>query len=197
MRVKSRRWSAGAAVAVLSVLGAAGAQTSNVPAPPVVAGQRQVELSLGEMVTEAKKGYAEMQTGRESVRRMLQEARAAKDKPREFCLEDTLNRIDMAMRSANERLEALVGMQNAGAAAESASNKSRARQDFLVFDSQRANVTDALSDAKHCIGEDAVSDEGTSVTMDIDSDVTDVDPSEDGEEPFDVSVPPTLKSETQ
>lgn len=195
MRVKSRRWSAGAALAVLCVFGAAVAEPGDA-SPSTPGARRDVTLSLTDMIAEAKKGFGEMQTARESVRRALQEARQAKDKPREFCLEDALNQIDMAMRSANERLEALTAMQNAGGAADSPTSQASAKQDYLVFDSQRARVREALGEANQCIGEDAVTEEGTSVTMDIDPDVPDVDPSEIPDDPFDVSVPPTLKSET-
>ena len=101
-------WMGASIGALLSaVYGVADAQTSKPNADTSAGMQRQVNLSPQEQLDQADAFVARMDVTGGSVRRMLETARAQRDVVKTLCLNDKLNQIDVAMRSAQDRRGAL------------------------------------------------------------------------------------------
>src|SRR5215207_9880170 len=84
------------------------AAAQNAPPADASAGvSRQVNLSPAEQLAQADTFLARMEGSRGTVRRQLETARAQRDVVKTLCLNDKLNQIDVAIRSARERRQAL------------------------------------------------------------------------------------------
>src|SRR6185312_16244404 len=97
-----------AAFAVLLGHGIAAAQAPK-DGPPDATGTlvRPVNLTPQEEVAQAEALITRMDASRTGVRRQLETARAQRDVVKTLCLNDKLNQLDVALRSAQERREAL------------------------------------------------------------------------------------------
>src|SRR5262245_57046959 len=87
----------------------AAAQAQSAPPPPDASAglTRQVNLSPKEQLTESDSYLTKMDNTRRTVRLMLEEARGQRDVVKTLCLNDKLNQIDVAIRSARERRQGL------------------------------------------------------------------------------------------
>lgn len=141
------------AICALSLLvahGIASAQGGAAPPPPDTnAGiAREVTLSPAEQLTEAKKFLDRIENAREIVRRLLEGARAQRDVVKTLCLNDKLNQIDVTLRSARERKQAL----------ELAVNRNDAElssHEFTILGVLRQRVEQLTAEANQCIGKEA------------------------------------------
>jgi hypothetical protein len=180
-------------VAVVALVGVAAAQPQSGAAteqPPVELGaRREVTLTVPEMVAQAKAFLPAMERGAGIVRRQLADARQRRDVVRVLCLNDKLNQIDLAIRTANDRSEALNAAANAN-------DMDRTKHEFTVVQVLRDRVNTLVSEANQCIGEETGFIGDSRLTVDIDPSIPDTDPSDFPEDPF-VSVPPVLSSPTQ
>ena len=70
---------------------------------------QNVGLSPAEQPWSASEVLARMDSSRQTVRRMLEEARAQRDVIKTLCLDDKLNQIDVALRSAREHKSTIDG----------------------------------------------------------------------------------------
>jgi hypothetical protein len=198
MRVKVERLLAAAvALTAVSIASAqsdqgtppAGAQGDpNLAPSPEVSAQRDVKLTPQEMLTEAEKHLARMDQGARNVRRMLGEARQERDVVKVLCLNDKLNQIDVALSSATDRQKALQSMVTGN-------NPDRAKHEYTIIAVLRERVEALIAEANQCVGEELGYVGDTQVTVDIDDDIADTDPSEFPDDPF-VSEPPRLRSPT-
>lgn len=180
-------------LALLGVVGIASAQTATnaagKPAPPVeLSTGHDVSLSVPEMVASAKAFLPEMERGASVVRRQLAEARERRDVVRVLCLNDKLNQIDLATRTANDRTDAL----NSAA---STNDLDRTKHEFTVAQVLRDRVRTLVSEANQCIGEETGFVGESKITVDIDPNIPDTDPSDFPDDPL-VSTPPVLSSPT-
>lgn len=183
-------------LALLGVAGVAGAQNApgvtSAPArtaPPVELGAgRDVALSPEEMAANAKGFLPEMDRSAAVVRRLLADAREHRDVVRVLCLNDKLNQIDLAIRTANDRIEAL----NAAAAQK---DVDQTKHEYTVAQVLRDRVRTLVGEANQCIGEQTGFFGESAVTVDIDPNIPEDDPSDFPEDPL-VSVPPVLSSPT-
>ncbi len=179
-------------LALLGVAGAAAAQQKAPPAPqraPVELGTgRDVGLSIPEMTAESKGYLPTMDRGAAVVRRQLADAREKRDVVRVLCLNDKLNQIDLASRTASDRVEAL----NAAAAQ---NDLDRTKHEFTVVRVLRDRVNTLVSEANQCIGEETGFVGESRVTVDIDPNIPDTDPSDFPDDPL-VSPPPVLGTPT-
>ncbi len=179
---------------LLAVAGVASAQTAGPPAPvpakpPVELGAaRDATLTPAQMVSSAKGFVPEMERGATVVRRQLGEARERRDVVRVLCLNDKLNQIDLATRTATDRLDAL----NAAATQNDAD---RTKHEFTVVQVLRERVKSLVSEANQCIGEETGFVGDSRVVVNVDSNIPSTDPSEFPDDTV-VNTPPTLSSPT-
>jgi hypothetical protein len=175
----------------VSLVGVAAAQTtgtaSTAAAPPPVelGGGRDVALTADQMTAQAKGFLPEMDRGATTVRRQLADARERRDVVRVLCLNDKLNQIDLAIRTASDRMEAL----NSAAAQKDAD---RTKHEFTVAQVLRERVKTLVSEANQCIGEETGFIGESKVIVDIDPTLPDPDP-DFPEDPV-VSIPPVISS---
>jgi hypothetical protein len=160
-----------AVMAVVSVLGAASAQESTAPATasPQQPGEAD-QLSPAQMVAAAKALLPAMDKSAAVVRRQLTLARQQKDVVKALCLNDKLNQVDLATRTATDRVSGLE-------AAATANDAERSRHQYTVVLVLNERVNTLVSEANQCIGEETGFVGESIVTVQIEG-VPDVDPSE-------------------
>jgi hypothetical protein len=174
------------ALAVFGVLGAASAQDAPASPPPASAPAPAAEpqLTPQQMLTEARAALPAMDRAATGVRRQLQQAREEKDVVKSLCLNDKLNQIDLATRTATDRVSGL----EAGVAANDAE---RVKHQYTVILVLRDRVTALVSESNQCIGEDVGFVGESNVTMEIDTDIPEVDPTTFPNDPV-ISQPPVI-----
>ncbi len=111
-------------------------------APPPAA-----EVSVAGMLAKGKSVLAALDASSQSISRMLRDARAAKDVVKALCLDDKLSQVDVAKRSAADRVESLDAAATAG-------NVERAQHDFAVIGALEERANALSSEADQCIGEE-------------------------------------------
>jgi hypothetical protein len=176
-----------------AIYGVADAQApadSQAPKPDTSVGmQRQVNLSPQEQLAQADAFVARMGVTGGSVRRMLEQARAQRDVVKTLCLNDKLNQIDVATRSAQDRRASL----------EQASlrkDSDLASHEFTILTVLRQRVEQLGAEANQCIGEEMGFIGETKITVTVDPNLPSEDPSAYPENPV-VSVPPVIASATK
>ena len=148
--------------------------------------QRQVNLAPQEQLAQADAFVAQMGVVGSSVRRMLEQARAQRDVVKTLCLNDKLNQIDVATRSAHDRRAQL----------EQASTRhdaDLANHEFTILTVLRQRVEQLRAEANQCVGEESVLFGETKVVTTIDPNLPHEDPSSYPDNPI-VSVPPVTAS---
>ena len=136
------------------------------------------------MLTQARGFLPVMDRAAVGVRRQLQAAREQKDVVKSLCLNDKLNQIDLATRTATDRVSGL----EAGA---NANDVERSKHQYTVILVLRDRVNTLVSEANQCIGEDVGFVGESNVTMEIDGDIPPIDPSDFPNDPI-VSQPPVV-----
>jgi len=163
----------GLLVAVLVGQGVAAAQgEGEQPAAPASPGlSKQVNLSMSDQLTQAGVFLNRMESIRNSVRRDLEDARQQRDVVKTLCLNDKLNQIDVALRSATERKRTLELAVKRG-------DQDLSNHEFTILSvlHQRAQQLDA--EAKQCIGKEVGFVGESSVTMEVDPGLPEEDPTE-------------------
>ncbi len=148
------------------------AQTQTPPPPDATAGlSRQVNLTPAEQLAQSDGMLSRMESSRSTVRRMLEQARAARDVVKTLCLNDKLNQIDVAIRSARERRQGL----------ELAANRKDAdlsSHEFTILSVLRQRSDQLSAEANQCIGQEAGFVGDSAVTSTIDPGMPGEDPSE-------------------
>ena len=191
MRLSKKGWAMAAGAAVmLGMFGVAAAQTVGVagPSTPEISTEKAVNLSPAEMQGKADQFLPQMDQGATSVRRQLEDARAARDVVKVLCLNDKLNQIDVAIRSARDRDGSLkIAVQQ--------KDQDRAKHEFVVIQVLHDRVQTLVAEANQCIGEETGFVGESRVTVDIDPNIPDTDPSEFPNDTI-VSQPPVLSSPT-
>jgi hypothetical protein len=112
-----------------------------------------------------------MDGARTSVRRQLETARSQRDVVKTLCLNDKLNQIDVAIRSARERrqgLELAVNRRDADLS----------NHEFTILTVLRQRAEQLTAEANQCIGQEAGFIGDSAVTATIDPNLPKEDPSE-------------------
>lgn len=157
------------ALSLLVAAGIASAQAQGAPpAPPDTnAGlQRQVTLTPAQQLQETDTYLARMESARSVVRRLLEEARAQRDVVKTLCLNDKLNQIDVTLRSARERRQALD-------LAVKRDDADLSSHEFTILGVLRQRVEQLTAEANQCIGKDADILGETSTVTQIDPGIPD------------------------
>jgi hypothetical protein len=188
------------AVAIaLGAFGVAAAQTAPGGPPsgaktdalgPELATRQDVQLSTEQMLAEAKKSMPQMDRGAAVVRQQLEQARAAKDVVKVLCLNDKLNQIDVAVRSASDRMGSLES-------AVTRNDRDRIRHEYAVLMVLRDRVRSLVSEANQCIGEETGFIGESTVRVEIDPTIPDGPSPYAQQVPDDIFSPPPPVSQTR
>ena len=136
--------------AVLSALyGAADAQAPIRPPPSgndtSVGMQRQVQLSPQEQLSQSDAVIAKMGVSAGTVRNALEQSRAQRDVVKTLCLNDKLNQIDVAVRSAQDRRARLEQ-------AVTRNDGDLSNHEFTILQVLRQRVDQLDFEARQCLG---------------------------------------------
>ena len=154
-----------AAFALLLGHGIAAAQAQGQGSPPVPDANagitREVNLSPQEELAQSDSFLARMDGSRNLVRSALEKARLQRDVVKTLCLNDKLNQLDVAIRSARERHQSL-------GAAVARADAELARHEFTILSVLRQRTDQLSAEANQCIGQEAgfVGDSAVSFTVD-------------------------------
>jgi hypothetical protein len=169
------------ALAISSGLGVAFAQGETAPAGETPPPSDPAAMSPQQMLASAKAMLPAMDRVATGVRRQLTRAREQKDVVKALCLNDKLNQIDLATRTATDRVAGLE-------AAVSANDAERTRHQYTVIQVLEDRVNTLSAEANQCIGEETGFVGESAVTVEVEG-VPDTDPSEVPSPPV-VSNPP-------
>jgi hypothetical protein len=164
MRLSSKlKWVAAvAAVAALTVPALAQTDTAGSGGPGgQLSFQKQQQLTPQQQLVEADSQISRMQQASSTVRRMLEQARAARDVVKTLCLNDKLSQIDVATRSAKDRRQSLqlaIGRNDA----------ELGNHEFTILTVLRQRVEQLMAEANQCIGEEATLIGESQVTTTVD-----------------------------
>jgi len=165
-----------AAAGVITVLGGAYAQeTGSAATQPAPAGDG-AQMTPQQMAAAAKALLPTMDKTALVIRRELTMAREQKDVVKSLCLNDKLNQVDLAIRTATDRVAGLD-------AAAAANDAERARHQYTVVMVLNERVNTLVSEANQCIGEETGFVGESAVTVEVEG-VPDVDPSEQPNAPL-------------
>ena len=118
-------------------------------APDATAGlTRQVNLTPQEQLAQAEALVVRMEAARTSVRQALEKARVQRDVVKTLCLNDKMNQLDVAIRSARERRDAL-------AAAVQRNDGDLSSHEFTILSVLRQRSDQLTAEANQCIGQEA------------------------------------------
>jgi hypothetical protein len=170
-------------VAMFAVVGSLGGASAQEPAPtdPAAPAAEAEPTTPAEMLEAAKAALPVMDRNAQIVRRQLTIAREQKDVVKALCLNDKLNQIDLAVRTATDRVADLES-------AASANDLERTRHQYTVVMVLRDRVNTLVSEANQCIGEETGFVGESAVTVEVEG-VPDTDPSEYPTDPL-VNPPP-------
>lgn len=158
-------------LSILVGTGIAAAQNGGAAPADATAGvARQVTLSPQEQLAQAESIVQRMDSTRSSVRRQLETARTQRDVVKVLCLNDKLNQIDVAIRSARERKGALE-------AAAARNDADLMNHEFTILSVLRQRADQLTAEANQCIGEEGVSIDEAAVNVTVE-DVPKEDPSQ-------------------
>jgi hypothetical protein len=158
------------------------------PAVPELEARQDVALSPQQMLSEAGTYVPGMKAAARTVRGQLTEARKQRDVVKVLCLNDKVNQMDVATRSASDRIEMLK-------AAVESRDADGARHEFTVLAVLRDQVRTLRTEANQCIGEEAGFIGESKVTVEIDPSIPDEDPSDFPDDPL-LTDPPIVMSPT-
>jgi hypothetical protein len=130
--------------------------------PPVATGaEPERSLSSEQHLVRAKAFVMAIESSAQSILRQLQAARKDRDVVRVLCLNDKLNQVDVALRSAQDRQSSLKS------AAERA-DADRARHEYTVLEVLNDRVRVLVNEANQCVGEETgfVGEAEVSVSID-------------------------------
>lgn len=166
--------SAASVMALIIGQGIAKAQAPSLPPPPDASFglARQVSASPEEQLAETDAHLNRIEAARASIRRLLETARAQRDILKTLCLNDKLNQMDVALRSARERrqsLEAAVRRRDADLA----------NHEYTILNVLRQRAEQISAEANLCIGKEAeIVETENAISTDIDPGLPQEDPSE-------------------
>jgi len=190
MRTTTKAWAFLAAGAVLCCFGVALAQNGEAPATAVgVDSQQDVNLTPAQMLQKARSFKPMMDNDAAAVQRQASDAKQKRDVVKTLCLSDKLSQIHVAVSTAAGRIETLE-------AAVTHNELDRAKHEFTIVQVLRDRSAALVSEANQCIGEETGFIGEATVTVSIDPNIPDTDPSNFPYDPL-VSPPPTLSSPTK
>jgi hypothetical protein len=173
---------------VLCCFGVALAQTTPPDSAIDVSSQHDANLSLPQMLQRAREYKPIMDNDAAAVQRQASEAKLQHDVVKSLCLGDKLSQIHVAATTASGRIDTL-------SSAVSHSDSDRAKHEFTIIQVLKDRSSALVAEANQCIGEETGFIGESTVTVTIDPNIPDTDPSDFPNDPI-VSQPPVLSSPT-
>jgi hypothetical protein len=155
-------------LAVALTMGTAVAQTGGTPssgtgnpADAQVGFQKKPQLTPAEQLEDGGNKIGKMEGISNTVRHMLEQARTQRDVVKVLCLNDKLNQIDVAIRSARDRRDALKAAANRN-------DTELANHEWTILNVLEQRSEQLGAEANQCIGEEAVLIGASQTNMTID-----------------------------
>ncbi len=146
-----------------------GLASAQAPGPAGTA--KRVQLSTADQLQKAESYLTRMESVRQRISLQLSEARQQRDVVKILCLDDKLNQLDVALRSAKDRKRELEAASKEG-------KQELINHHFTILTVlfQRTEQLDA--EAKQCIGKEVGIVGESSSTMEVDPNMPQEDPSD-------------------
>jgi hypothetical protein len=141
-----------------------------------VQSSREVEVPPAQQLAIAKQYLARMAQAQATCRTQLEQARSARDVVKALCLNDKLNQMDVASRSAQDRSSAL-------SSAVQGNDSDRSRHEFMILGVLKDRVDQLGKEANQCIGDEAGYIGESQVTLQIDPNIPDNNIDQIGNDP--------------
>jgi hypothetical protein len=183
MRTSIKAWSLLVAGGVLCCFSVALAQ-NNTDSFVQINSQHDENLSLPLMLQRAQAFKPQMDNDAASVQRQASAAKQAHDVVKSLCLGDKLSQIHVAVTTASGRIDTL-------SSAVSHNDSDRAKHEFTIIEVLKDRSSALVAEANQCIGEDTGFIGESAVTVTIDPNIPDTDPSNLPDYPI-VSEPPVV-----
>lgn len=174
----------GLGIAVAQPVATSSSSVSSTPTP-----SENSNLSPAQMRTEAAQYLPAMEQTGQTIRHQLDQARESRDVVKVLCLNDKLNQVDVAVRSARDRVTSLNG-------AVERNETERSQHEFTVIQVLRDRVRALSQEASQCIGEETGTIDEPKVSVQIDPALPE-DPAAWPDAPVYVVMPPTVLSATR
>lgn len=123
--------------------------------------RRNVQLSPQDQLREAEGIIQRMDIARGNIRRQLETARAQRDVVKTLCINDKLNQIDVAKRSAQERAQALKSAVNTN-------NADLSGHEFTILKVLQQRSEQLTAEANLCVGQEEAFVGVSTVTQTVD-----------------------------
>jgi hypothetical protein len=156
--------------------------------PPGEDGEEAADpnLSPAQRVALGKQFVSTIEGSAESIQRQLAKAKEDRDVVRVLCLNDKLNQVDVAQRSAQDRLAALATAAERGDA-------DRARHEYTVLEVLHDRVKVLVNESNQCVGEETGFIGEAEVSVSVDPNLPDADTGF-GPDPFALPPLPNISS---
>lgn len=163
MRLRSTlKWSLGGALLLLVAGSALAQQQPPQGGPDGQAGfERKVQLSVDEMLPAAEGHLTNMRRHSDSIRRQLEKARSERDVVKALCLNNKLSQVNVAIRSAVERVANL-------RAAVARRDNEASNHEYTIIVVLRQRTDQHATEANQCIGDVFIWNGQTTVTTQVD-----------------------------
>ncbi|HEY4106847.1 MAG TPA: hypothetical protein VGM44_23260 [Polyangiaceae bacterium] len=188
MRVSIKAWALLAATGTLCSFGVALAQ-NNAGSSFELNSQRDANLSPQQMLQRAREYKPMMDNDALAVQRQASDAKQRHDVVKSLCLSDKLSQIHVAVSTASSRIDTL-------ASAVSHNDTDRSKHEFTIIQVLKDRASALVAEANQCIGEETGFIGESTVTVTIDPNIPNTDPSDFPNDPL-VSEPPVLSSPTK
>jgi hypothetical protein len=129
-----------------------------------------------------------MEAAADNIGRQLRQAREEKDVVKMICLDDKLNQMNVAARSASDRVASIDAAVTSG-------NAERAQHDDAVLGALSARANEIIAEANQCIGEETGILGQTKLELTVDPSIPTTDTAAPPLTPI-VSTPPVAASPT-
>lgn len=175
------------AIGVVSSFGVAFAQTpSGGTAAISVSSQADANLTPQQMLDRARSYKPMMDNDAAAVQRQASDAKLKHDVVKSLCLSDKLSQIHVTVNTASGRVDTLT-------AAVSHNDADRAKHEFTIIQVLKDRSQALVAEANQCIGEETGFIGESTVTVTIDPNIPNTDPTQFPNDPI-VSEPPVLSS---
>jgi hypothetical protein len=188
MRATKKAWSFFAAGTVLCCVGVALAQDAAQPGSLTVDSQKDVNLTPAQMLQRAHAFKPAMDNDAAAVQRQASDAKQKHDVVKSLCLSDKLSQIHVAVSTASGRISTLES-------AVAHNDADSAKHEFTIVQVLKDRSAALVAEANQCIGEETGFIGESTVTVTIDPNIPNTDPSNFPNDPI-VAEPPVISSPT-